>query len=148
VQKLPEDLIAAVRDGRLPTSVADPLTGLKSDDEKHRFAQMYFDRQVTSGPELAAAIRARHGNGHAPRPTGFAGESGGVCFKVELAAGTGLAQAEAALRELVKELHPYRDRPAAEFQGFLDAKKAAAEADRKAAELRAALAGHTNGRPD
>jgi hypothetical protein len=90
---------------------------------------------------LTAAIRAvRDGTVAANRrpAAGFACEQAGVQLTVTLPPGGDLAAAEAALRELVKELHRQRGRPVEAFQEYLAAKQAAAQAARKAAELQAA----------
>jgi ParB family chromosome partitioning protein len=147
-EKLPADVQELVRQGAVPGTVARELTRAASDEQKCDLARRYVAGELKTRAEVTAAVRAARTGQATPRlaATGFVCEEAGVKVTVSLPPGGDLAAAEAALRELLKELNRQRGRPVAAFQEYLAAKKAATSAARKAAELQAArdaLASHT-----
>jgi ParB/RepB/Spo0J family partition protein len=144
VEKLPADLRGEVKSAHLPPTVARELVSLPDDETKRLIARRYLAGELKTRAEVTAAVRAaKNGNREAATaPASLACEAAGIKLRLELAAGQGLPEAEAALRELVADLKTHRGRPVAAFRKFLAAK---ALAKKKAAEHQAAsdaLAGH------
>jgi ParB/RepB/Spo0J family partition protein len=137
-RKLPPEVHALIREGRLPPSIAGRLLArLPSDDDKRRFAALCVAQKLTAA-QLAAAIK--NGSGK-PAAAGFTWEEAGVKVAVTLAGGD-LAAAEAVLKTLLADLKKHVAGGNENFRQFL-AKKALA--NKKAAELKAAqqaLDGH------
>jgi len=142
VQHLPGDLHEAIRLKKLPPTVARELVPLPDDDAKRRIADLYMTKELKTRADVTAAVRAARTGGEPRSPGGFACEIADVRVCVALAAGQSLAQATAAIKELLKDLIQHADRSLIEFCRFLQAKEAARK---KAKELQAAeqkLAGH------
>jgi ParB/RepB/Spo0J family partition protein len=142
VRKLPQDLLQAVREGRLPPAVARVLTPLPDDEMKRQFARLYLDGQVKSGAELAAAIRDAKNGKAAGGQDSFHLEESAIRLTVQFPGGS-LPAVEAVLKNLLKDLREHGHKGLAHFKELL-AKKA--NTRRKAAELDAAqseLASHT-----
>ncbi len=129
------DIHELIRSGKLPPAAARPLTGLKDDDTKRRFARMYVEGKVKTAAELAAAVKAAK-NGKATGATAnFTCEENGVRIAVTLPPGADLAAAAAALRIVLEDLRKHAKSGLNHWKTFLAKKKDHAK---KAAELEAA----------
>jgi hypothetical protein len=143
VEKLPADIRDQVKPGGLPTSIARELVSLPDDDAKRDIARRYLAGELKRAEVTAAVRLAKSGNAGAA-PASIVCEAAGVNLRLDLAAGQGLKEAEAAIREMAKDLSAHRKKTVAAFREFLQAK---ALARKKAVEHQAAeeaLAGHVN----
>lgn|GEM_PF-5331342 len=139
VQKLPADVREHIKPGGgLPSSVARELISLPDDDGKRKIAKLYLSGTLKTRADVIAAVRAAKNGARTAtsEPARFACDARGIRVSVSASKGTlTLADAEAVLRELLKDLRGYRGRSVAQFQELLDAKAREAA---KAAELQAA----------
>jgi ParB/RepB/Spo0J family partition protein len=135
VKEFPDDVRELIRRGLLPRGAARELFTLKTDDAKRHFARLYTEGKITSGKELAAAIKAAK-NGHSSSTTsGFTCDEAGVRIAVSwtgAADAQALARVESSLRTVLKDLAGQKHRGLDHFKNFLDKK---AKAARKAADL-------------
>lgn len=136
---LPADLIERIRQGLLPGTIARELaTKDLSDDTKLDLARRYLAKEFKNRSELTAAVRlARRGGSNDLQPESLSCEAAGVKLRLDLAAGQGVKEAEAALRELLADCKLHRAKTVSALRDFLAAK---ALTRKKAAEHQAAEA--------
>jgi ParB/RepB/Spo0J family partition protein len=122
LEHLPAPVQELVRQG-LPGTVARELAKKDiSDDTKLELARRYVAGEFTNRSDVIAAVRQAK-NGHAAAaPASLACEAAGVKVRIDLAAGQGLKEAEAALRELLADLKLHRAKTVTAFRDFLAAK--------------------------
>jgi len=149
--KLPGDIHELIRSGKLPPTAARPLTGLKDDEAKRRFARMYVEGEVKTTAELAVAIKSAK-NGQATGATaGFTCEERGVKIAVTWTAATSevgsnqsLAPVENALKIVLKDLREQGHCGLEKFKDFLSKKVRAAKKAEELAAAQSELARHAS----
>jgi len=138
VQKLPAGVRELIKPGGLPPTVARELISLPDVEAQLDIANRYVAGLLRTRTDVTAAVNAaKNGKSAAGRRSaGFVCDAGRVRVSLSIKANDAtLAEAEGAIRQILKDMQRQKGGTLAEFQQFLQAKAREAA---KTAELQAA----------